>query len=101
MNINEWHAILTFMASQGVPTKQMNESGGLFINRNKYRMARYMDDIKALYLSGKGGNGGCLQYTANNKIIVFGSYNKSKGQTAGKCNMAVEKVCAALSKSGY
>ena len=38
-------------------------------------------------------------YTA--KTLIFGGYDKSKGQNAGKCNIAVEKLAAALSKSGY
>ena len=32
---------------------------------------------------------------------VFGGYNKKVGQNGGDCNVAVEKLCAALTKAGY
>ena len=38
-------------------------------------------------------------YTA--KTIIFGGYDKAKGQNAGKCNIAVEKLAKALTTAGY
>ena len=38
-------------------------------------------------------------YTA--KTIIFGGYDKAKGQNAGKCNIAVEKLAKALTAAKY
>ena len=66
------------MAAKGNPTKDMTENGGLFINKTKYRVVRYIDDIDALYLKGPGTQGGTLQSSI--QAIVFCGFDKSQGK---------------------
>ena len=100
VNVDEGARIVQALAAKGMPSKEMTNNGGLFINKTKYRVVRYIDDLDALYLKGPGTTGACLQ--SSTQAIVFCAYDKSQGkQNAGDCNMAVEKLVAALKGSGY
>ena len=89
--VNEGQRVAMALASKGKPNKTMMENGGLFINQTKYRVVRYDPDLDACYLKGPGSTGACIQNST--QAIVFASYDKkNKGQDAGPCNMAVEKL---------
>ena len=50
-------------------------------------------------MTGANKRGCTLQLTK--QCIVFGGYDKARGQNAGNCNMAVEKLSKALTDAGY
>ena len=75
--IDEGLLMVQNINAQGIPTKEMQENGALFINRIKYRVTRYLDDIDACYLTGEGQWGGAMQRTTH--AIVFGAYSKLEG----------------------
>ena len=97
--MDEGQLIVENINACGNPTPEMLEQGGLYISRRKYRVAKYLAEIDACYLTGESQSGGCLQRTT--QTIVFGAYAKSEGQNAGDCNMAVERLAKMLIKQGY
>ena len=100
VNVNEGQRVVAALNAKGVPSKKMMNEGGLFINQTKYRVVRYDSDLDACYLKGPGSTGACIQRTK--QAIVFCSYDKkNKGQDAGPCNMATEKLAAQLIAQGY
>ena len=54
VTIDEGKRIASIMKSNGKPSKDMRDNGGLYINKKSYRAVRYLEDIKALYLKGPG-----------------------------------------------
>ena len=79
----------------------MRDGQGIYINKIKYRMVKWLEQgsVRALYMTGANKRGCTLQLTK--QCIVFGGYDKARGQNAGNCNMAVEKLSKALTDAGY
>ena len=100
VNVNEGARISAFHACKANPSKSLTDNGSLYINKQKFAIVAYLDDIDATYIKGKGNYGGAIVGT--NTALVVGIFDNTKNSALSKggCNLACEKLAKQLMANG-
>ena len=71
---------------------------GIWLNKKKYHLITFRDDINAAYLKNLEGGATIIK---TNKLILVGIWSKKDEQNAGDCNKEMEEFANNFIKIKY